>query len=467
MHPEDTILLIVATTGEGEIPSNGQQFMNRLVDPEVVLSPLRFSIFGIGDSGYHQTFNAAAKSVHHIFEERKLTPLLLNCVVESDVAVENPPWTDFRAWWDRAEKALGGEVEDGSIGLAKKERISTLYEQQYNILQAYKKATMDFDLVDHRSGGILKLSLGIPEPRYEVMGHIRLLPRNSEAMVDRAMELLGINGHQVIGTVSQQNSENPFSPGQMLNETQVHLPPVPISQFLASFVDLRSPFLSMDWALDLSNIKNKSVLQVLEYLSPVLTHLAPSLSPEKLLLSMAPLRPRCYSIASSSVNKSIPGTSLQKSTMDILVRIIPDGRFSHHCLSELGRGSKILHKLTLNNICLPLLNLNGKPLVAVACGTGIAPVRSLIQHLIYPKTESKMSLSIGFKPNNSSAKLFVEMVEEASKKGVLDMSYVVPSNEAMTRVQDYFEDCREVLRRKMGEKGGYFYVCGGLEVVKE
>jgi hypothetical protein len=55
---------------------------------------------------------------------------------------------------------------------------------------------MDFDLVEHRSGGILKLSLETPEPEYEFMGHIRLLPRNSEAMVDRAMELLGINDQQ-------------------------------------------------------------------------------------------------------------------------------------------------------------------------------------------------------------------------------------------------------------------------------
>jgi flavodoxin len=315
MHLEDTILFIVSTTGKGEIPSNGQQFMKRLLDPQVVPQSLRFSIFGIGDSGYHQTFNAASKSVHHIFEERKLTPLLLNCVVESDVAVESPPWTDFRAWWDRVEKALDGEVEDGSVELPKKEYIRTLYEQQYDILQAYKEATMDFDLGDHRSGGILKLSLEIPEPEYEVMGHIRLLPRNSEAMVDRVMELLGINDHQVIGTVSQQNFENPFSPGQMLTETQVHLPQVPIRQFLTNFIDLRSPFLSMDWALNLSNIKSKSAFQVLEYLSPALTHQAPSFSPEKLLLSMTPLRPRCYSIASSSINKSIPGTSLQNSPM--------------------------------------------------------------------------------------------------------------------------------------------------------
>jgi hypothetical protein len=42
-------------------------------------------------------------------------PLLLSCVVESDVAVENPPWIDFRAWRDHVEKALDGKVEDGSM----------------------------------------------------------------------------------------------------------------------------------------------------------------------------------------------------------------------------------------------------------------------------------------------------------------------------------------------------------------
>jgi sulfite reductase alpha subunit-like flavoprotein len=58
MQPNDTILLIVATAGE--MPSNGQQFIKRSLDHQFVLPSLGFSIFGIGDSGYHQTSNAAS-----------------------------------------------------------------------------------------------------------------------------------------------------------------------------------------------------------------------------------------------------------------------------------------------------------------------------------------------------------------------------------------------------------------------
>ena len=61
--------------------------------------------------------------------------------------------------------------------------------------------------------------------------------------------------------------------------------------------------------------------------------------------------------------------------------------------------------------------------------------------------------------------MFVEMVKQASRESILDILYMVLSNDVKTRVYDYFEDCGEVLRRKLGDEGGCFYVCGSVEVV--
>jgi sulfite reductase alpha subunit-like flavoprotein len=464
IYPGGTALFIVSTTGTGEIPSNGQQFIKKM-NAELAFPLLKFSILGIGDSGYHGTFNWACKSVQRILKEKQLKPLMLDCVTESDVSVENPPWTDFRMWCSRIERALDGKTEEGNLEPGKTDHIDNLYEKQYNILKAYKKATMRFDPFIHRPGEILKLSLEIPESDYEPMGHIRLLPRNSEVAAQRVMTLLEINDNQTIGTAAK---ENPVYPSQIQDQRQVQLLAVPIRQFLKDFVDLRSPFISMDWAQNLSNVKNGPALQVLEHLSLSLQHISPSISPMEILLSLTPLRPRSYSIASSSEQTVDPDTSAIGTTLDVFVRIVPNGRFSHHCLSEVGNGGKILYKLTPNNICLPLLKLNGKPLVAVACGTGIAPVRSLLQYLIRTNnTGSKISVFIGFRPDDSSTELFIEIAEQALEKGILDILDVVPSNKEKVRVQDHFGDCKEALRRKLGEEAGYFYVCGNAVVVRE
>jgi sulfite reductase alpha subunit-like flavoprotein len=379
---------------------------------------MRYSIFGIGDSGYHETFNWASKSVQEILDERKWRPLMLDHVIESDVAVENPPWTDFRTWLGRVEKALDG-VADDSTEIIKEKEASTLFERQYNVLATFKEGTIHFDHCHHQPGKISKMSLKIPELEYEPMGHIRILPRNSEDAVRRVIALLDANDSQTISTTSAKSVSDC---GQTL------LRVVPIRRFLMDFVDLHGPFVSMDWAQNLARVNNQSALQVLEDLSQSLKNLASSTQLEKLLLSMTPPRPRSYSIASSSENISDYIIDRTNSTLDLLVRVIPNGRFSHQCPADIGDGGKILYKLTPNRLCSSLLRSNGKPLIVVGCGTGIAPIRSLIQHLINTDTDSTLSLFIGFRPDDCMTGLFDEMVQQGSEKGLLDILRVVPSN---------------------------------------
>lgn len=461
IHSEDTLLLVVATTGKGEIPSNGQKFIEKIKGVEITLR-MRYSIFGIGDSGYHETFNWASKSIQGILNETQLRPLMLNYVIESDVAVENPPWTDFRTWLGRVEEALDGEVDDSTEVTTEKET-STLFERQHDVLETYKEGTIHFDPRHHQTDKILKMSLKIPDLEYEPMGHIRILPRNSEEAVRRVMALLDANDRKTIHTISAKNMSDC---GQIPDEKQFHLLAVPILRFLRDFVDLHSPFGSLDWAKNLPKVNNQSALQVLEELSKSLKNQGASTLLEEIIISMTPLRPRSYSIASSSEKISGSITDRTNSTLDLLVRVIPNGRFSHQYLADIGDGGKVLYKLTPNKLCSSLLRLNGEPLIVVGCGTGIAPIRSLIQHLINKDTDSTLSLFLGFRADDIMIKLFNEMVQQASEKGILDILHVVPSNKNQVRVQDHFGDFAEALRRKMGEERGWFYVCGSEAVLE-
>ncbi|TVY82958.1 Inducible nitric oxide synthase [Lachnellula suecica] len=472
IRPADVVLFVVATSGKGEVPTNGLRFMKRADSPNFIPSSARYSIFGLGDSSYRDSFNAASQLVDNVFRKGGLHPLLSSSTVESDVAMEDPPLNRFHEWWTRVEKVLAGQKEAGNsqndVGFW-----TDRYIQHYNMLRSFREATMGFDPRKHKPQGMLKVSLEIPEPEYQDMGHVRLLPRNSPGKVKRVLKLLGIPDHTVIALSGDYPESNPTS--RTWKEWQCRSPTVTVGNFVTDFVDLYRPFISMDWAPDSTIIHNSSAIEVLETIARGSKWVPSSASLKAILFSMETLRPRTYSVASTWLDTTSVGPN--KSVVDVLVHVTPRGRFSDRCLADQGNQSKILYKLTANNACLPMLDPSGRPIVAVACGTCIGPIRSLVHrririlertNMIIAATD-KISLFLGFKTDHNN-KLFIKLVDEAakaSKHNLLDMLYLVPSNKEKRRVQDYFDDCEDMLKRKLVDEGGYFYLCGNETMVRE
>ncbi|KAA1380582.1 flavodoxin domain-containing protein [Aeromicrobium fastidiosum] len=52
----DTFLIVCSTYGDGELPASAQPFVDRLVDQKPDLSEMRYAIFGLGDSGYAESY---------------------------------------------------------------------------------------------------------------------------------------------------------------------------------------------------------------------------------------------------------------------------------------------------------------------------------------------------------------------------------------------------------------------------
>lgn len=64
--PQELVVFMISTTGDGEIPDNAKSFWKFLLRrdlPADSLSGLQFSVCGLGDSGYAK-FNAAARKLH-------------------------------------------------------------------------------------------------------------------------------------------------------------------------------------------------------------------------------------------------------------------------------------------------------------------------------------------------------------------------------------------------------------------
>lgn len=63
-------LIVCSTYGDGELPASAQPFAESMNTANVDLSGVYFSIFGLGDSEYDETFNFGSKQVGDLLTAR-------------------------------------------------------------------------------------------------------------------------------------------------------------------------------------------------------------------------------------------------------------------------------------------------------------------------------------------------------------------------------------------------------------
>lgn len=171
IHENDLILSIVATTGQGELPSNGLDFKKKFTCSEIPIN-VKYSIFGLCDDAYASTFNGAAHIANTIFHENSVAPLLKNNVHAGNVAVENPPLAAFEQWWKNVEARIDDkEVMDDSHSVA--DEMQKSHQRQHEMLKSFQNGVITFEHGNHVVGGILKLSIDVHEAQYQDISTLR------------------------------------------------------------------------------------------------------------------------------------------------------------------------------------------------------------------------------------------------------------------------------------------------------
>ena len=100
MIADKIFLLVVSSTGKGEIPPNGSAFLR--VTRLSSIEGMNVSVFGNGDSRYSATYNGAAKAVHQHMQDLGGRPLIRK-VFRGDIAVEPIPYAAMNNWWNSLE----------------------------------------------------------------------------------------------------------------------------------------------------------------------------------------------------------------------------------------------------------------------------------------------------------------------------------------------------------------------------
>ncbi|KAL8787058.1 MAG: hypothetical protein Q9213_002400 [Squamulea squamosa] len=494
IRPGSLIFLVVSSTGQGEVPSNGSKFIamcdkeagKRLITPQM---SFRYAIYGNGDSRYAATYNGAATAV-----DQKLRQIgglsFAGGLYQGDTAICTTALQALNSWWKKLRPAIQDLASDSpefrransdddygkgpiipSIDFEAEARIRHRLrsEQLCTDYHDARVTSVDPSYHEHHPGThIITMDLG--PNSYTDMGCVQVLPINPSTQVRRALRALGASGLSK-APLDIAGTDSPS-----------------YSAFLTEYVDLESPFQNLGWlpALNTTSISEEKLrsytsLNALEYLHSL--GFLPALS-TSICLALPQLHPRTYSIASSlSYNSgrpfSIPRRSSKAPTLqrrnhlDILVKPFPQGRFSHTFLSSSQNLSLLRYRIVPSSAEVLLTIPSTTVLIIVATGAGFAPVRCLLQRRIAESCSRKhdhnkagISLFLGFKP--ADVHPFSGILNEAAAAGVLSSLSIVSSNTAGVRVYDRLleEGTKEKLRELVVEKRGWVFICTNLEAAK-
>ncbi|KAL8721254.1 MAG: hypothetical protein Q9225_002031 [Loekoesia sp. 1 TL-2023] len=483
----ELVLAVVSSTGQGEVPINGSKFIKMCDEKlgEQMKTPttsFNYAIFGNGDSRYSATYNGAA-----VIVERKLRQIgglpLSGGLYQGDTALYATALQALNPWWAKLQPTIRDLATDSpklkrihSDDVLDRdpffEPISRQAEVKSRIRLRCKELRNDFQVaavtkispsIRENYEGTHLISLDIKDMSYEDLNCIQLLPTNSPVKVRRALRALGVNASDEL-SLEMSDSSNPT-----------------FSAFLAEYVDLESPFKDFEWLANLSQasspasseekMSSLSSLDCLEYLYTQGHLPAESACTNTICLAFSPLYPRTYSIASSlsyrPPSKSTTPTP-SHNHLDLLVKPLPQGRFSHAFLSS-PTPTSLRYRLLPSSAGTLLALPPTTPLIIIATGAGFAPVRCLLQRRIAASRSDQhsdsISLFLGLKP--ADVPLLSGILNEAAAAGLMESMSIVSSNEGKVRVYDrLLEDGTREKVRGLVDRGGWVFVCTNPEAAR-
>ena len=473
LTPHKILLLVVSSTGHGDIPANGSAFeqMCRHLQAQnsASIEPFKFAIFGNGDSRYTSTYNEAAYVINGLMKQVGGLPLMPG-VWDGGTAVETLPMRALHSWWEELKPLIAAKPIPPKEDKAAQDAIQQYDDQQESLLATLKDATLVIEAPKTvaKCDGSLLLSLNIHSETYGEMSCIQVLPCNSPTKVERALQALCVGGSDQMNLVL--DGQDPT-----------------FSTFLTSFVDLELPFLELEWLnsiplsgqrnLNAESLSHLSVAEVLERIMStdfVQENSRGYCLPRDICLAMPLLDMKTYSIASSLSYASrasshqdlasAPGNHLQ-----IMVKIQENGRFSDTFLNDCAPPRFLKYRIVDSKVGPQLRENYLAPMIVVATGAGFGPVRCLLQWRIatarnaiktgysQPVPNKGISLFLGLKECDMD--LVEDVINEAESYGILDMIELVVSNPAKRRVYEKLGDYSKHIRGKVVKKKGLVFVC--------
>lgn len=389
-------IFVAATTGNGQNPTNCDEFMSRLEASSVDLSGLRYALLGLGSTNF-EFFCRTGKTLNALLEGKHATPLIPYS--ESDKATEDLGESVIEKFVADVLVAVRGSGQEGSASdtvFTPVESAEDLPPRGFEFVPVHSVTRMS-------SGtyvpALWRIKFGVPSGvRYAAGGHILILPENHKNVVAEVLRKLGL--------------PPAFSVVDPTGETLIP-EKVTTEQLFSRYIDLacRVPA-KLAALLGVSEVKSGSVG---EFLLKEVDHFPDA---GVLLNALPKIAPRTYSLSSE-----------REEFADILVgdRLMPDG--------TPGLASRFLSDPETVRLAVKFINGiftyptdPATPIVITALGTGISPVFSILDHRSKGGKFGKCILMYGLRFEAAGHQVIQEL-QEMKKNGVIDELFLCISRE--------------------------------------
>jgi sulfite reductase (NADPH) flavoprotein alpha-component len=449
---ETTLLVIVSTWGDGDVPDNAREFWKHLAGPSAPkLEQLRYSVLALGDTNYGETFCQAGKSFDRRFEElgaKRIVPRM-DCNLEFEPSA--------KSWFGGVCEALGATGDrDGLVTVnvtpqttpAEKTKPTFNRENPFPAkFLANRRLTADGSNKDTRH---IEISIAGSGLTYKAGDALGIHPANDPALVAQILDKLKCDGEEEVPAASGGNT----SLGRaLLRDYEITRLPfalleaVAAKQGTAALLDLAA-----DRALADKYLGGRNVLDFVSEFDV-------QLPPKEFVRALRKLSPRLYSIASS------PKKHGESAHLTVgVVQFEGNGRMhqglcSNYLAERVKEGAEIsIFMQAAHGFALPA---DGKlPIIMVGPGTGIAPFRGFLHEREATDAKGKNWLIFG-EQHSASDFLYREELEQMLSSGSLtrlDTAFSRDQEEKVYVQHRMLEQANELW--KWLQEGAHFYVCG-------
>lgn len=440
-------LFICSTTGDGEIPKNMQKFWVRLCQATLppVFSNLAFGVFGLGDSSYEK-YNYTGKKVYRRIIQLGGNDLLGRIGLGDDNYPRGGLEAGWSKWWNEIKFNIAEKFPGNGIKFSEFEPLpprtwlsfkptsgsETNIIIDSSIIESTKLAgkVVSLDRItpsDHfQDVRLIIFHLKLPKTyTFEPGDVLNLLPCNDDSLVEELIELMGWSGEEMIFNEESyvDKAENPTSTSLCVKY------PINLRLYLKSYIDLTSmpskscirtlstlcdvnaaPYSEMHrekltelYTVDEEYVEyvwkaKRNVVEILRDFQPTI-----KINLERILQVFPKQKMRQYSIAN---DPALAGDGIGTWRVELCVALIkekmPLGRGEREglCSKWIGSGN-IVNEFHTAPFTITKgsfhLHPQTKTYFLFATGTGIAPIRFLIQRLVATRPDCKIYLYFGFR----------------------------------------------------------------------
>jgi sulfite reductase (NADPH) flavoprotein alpha-component len=439
------LLVVVSTWGDGEPPESSEAFYNELMEADIALDGVEFSVCALGDTSY-DLFCQTGKDLDARLE--KLGAKRLVDRVDCDLEFDEP----FSNW----SQSIWSELGAAEV-VAAPSSLSQTQAPVFNKKNPFPAEVIENQLLSGSRSAKetyhVELSLEGSGFDYQPGDVLGVIPRNSEDIVEAFINVAGLDGnteikHHVIGQMPLAKAlTTELDITGLSRKVAASWQQICGSKKLAELLapDAKEKF--KEWSF------GRQIIDLLE------SYPAKALEAQQLVDILRKLPVRLYSIASSF--NAHPGevhltvAAVRYNTHDKNRK----GVASTFLADDAPKGAKV-SVYTHHNKNFRLPENNETPIIMVGPGTGIAPFRAFIEERSAAQAAGESWLFFGDQHYNEDFLYQLEWQDQL-KNGALSRIDVAFSRDQPEKVYvqhklaEHANDIWQWL-----QKGAHFYVCG-------